>query len=79
MQYKYIVNENGNRVEVVIPYKEFQLLEHIFPLLSEDIMQDVNELKSVDLSEIFELSQKLKYKKLPDLQRFLDESRDDRF
>ena len=36
MTVKYIVNETGNPIEVLIPYKEFQLLQPLFSLLTED-------------------------------------------
>jgi hypothetical protein len=56
MTVKYIVNETGNPIEVLIPYKEFQLLQPLFSLLTEDEVTP-NSIQETDHFFFFNSSQ----------------------
>ena len=54
MHFRYIVNETGSPVEVLIPYNEFRLLEPLFSLLKDEKSEDSKSLASTDLTSFLE-------------------------
>lgn len=79
MKLKYIVNETGNPIEVLIPYHEFRLLEPLFSLLSEDNTEISKPILPTDLSNFFIELNKIKPFKIPNMNKVLQEIREDRF
>ncbi|MCB1193596.1 MAG: hypothetical protein H7A23_15920 [Leptospiraceae bacterium] len=77
MNVKYIINENGSPVEVLIPYQEYQLLEPLFFLLKEEKQVD-NKLHNTNISPFFEKINSLPKFKIPNISQILNDVREDR-
>jgi hypothetical protein len=77
MHFRYIVNETGSPVEVLIPYNEFRLLEPLFSLLKDEKSEDSKSLASTDLTSFLEELKKQKKIKIPLLSQVLQEIRED--
>jgi|JI9StandDraft_2_1071091.scaffolds.fasta_scaffold115992_1 hypothetical protein len=77
MHFRYIVNETGSPVEVLIPYNEFRLLEPLFSLLKDEKSEDSKSLASTDLTSFLEELKKQKKIKIPLLSQILQEIRED--
>ena len=77
MHFRYIVNETGSPVEVLIPYNEFRLLEPLFSLLKDEKSEDSKSLVPTDLTSFLEELKKQKKIKIPSLSRILQEIRED--
>jgi hypothetical protein len=78
MTLKYIVNETGNPIEVLIPYREFQLLQPLFSLLTEEKEVAPNTIKETDLSSFLVLRNQKKIH-IPFLSQLIQEDREERF
>ena len=77
MTVKYIVNETGNPIEVLIPYTEFQLLQPLFSLLTEDEVTP-NSIQETDLSSFLILRNQKKIQ-IPFLSQMIQEDKEERF
>ena len=77
MHFRYIVNETGSPVEVLIPYNEFRLLEPLFSLLKDEKSEDSKSLTPTDLTSFLEELKKQKKIKIPLLSQILQEIRED--
>jgi hypothetical protein len=77
MTVKYIVNETGSPIEVLIPYNEFRLLQPLFSLLTEDEVTP-NSIQETDISSFLILRNQKKIQ-IPFLSQMIQEDREERF
>mgnify|MGYP003436926609 CR=1 FL=1 len=77
MTVKYIVNETGSPIEVLIPYNEFRLLQPLFSLLTEEEVTP-NSIQETDISSFLTLRNQKKIQ-IPFLSQMIQEDREERF
>ena len=77
MTVRYIVNEKGTPIEVLIPYNEFLLLQPLFSLLTEKEILP-NAIQETDISSFLILRQQKKIQ-IPFLSQMIQEDREERF
>ena len=77
MTVKYIVNETGSPIEVLIPYNEFRLLQPLFSLLTEEEVTP-NSIHETDISSFLTLRNQKKIQ-IPFLSQMIQEDREERF
>ncbi|MBP6739720.1 MAG: hypothetical protein KA146_07000, partial [Leptospiraceae bacterium] len=73
MTVKYIVNETGSPIEVLIPYNEFRLLQPLFSLLTEEEVTP-NSIQETDISSFLTLRNQKKIQ-IPFLSQMIQEDR----
>ena len=78
MTLKYIVNEAGNPIEVLIPYKEFQLLQPLFSLLTEEKEITPTTIRETDISSFLLLRNRKKIR-IPNLSQMIQADKEERF
>ena len=77
MTVKYIVNETGSPIEVLIPYNEFRLLQPLFSLLTEEEVTP-NSIQETDISSFLTLRNQKKIQ-IPFLSQMIQEDKEERF